>query len=134
MIRAILSGDERGESHAGDDAPFHVDVRRQGEALVVAPRGDVDLATVGQVRHALDGAGEAATVVLDLRGVDFLDTSGLQLVLEQRRRAEREGIALVLVRGHRGVQRIFDVAGMTAALAFVDDPAEALADGERPAG
>jgi anti-sigma B factor antagonist len=126
MIRAIPSGDEHGDSPAEPDAPFLVDVRRHGAAVVVGPQGDVDMATVTAVRHAIAEAGAAPTVVLDLRGVDFLDTSGLQLVLEQRRRAEAEGFRLVLVRGHGGVQRLFDIAGLTPALTFVDDPAEAL--------
>jgi anti-anti-sigma factor len=117
-----------------EDAPFLVDVRRDGAAVIVAPRGDVDLATVSAVRHAIAEAGPVEALVLDLRGVDFLDTSGLQLVLEQRRRAEQEGFRLVLVRGHAGLQRLFEIAGMTSALTFVDDPAEARADGEPQAG
>ena len=105
-----------------DSNDFNVVVRREGAALVVAPEGELDMATVESLRTALetDLAG-ARFLVLDLRGLGFLDTSGLQLVFEQQRRAENEDFAFVLVRGRRHVQRLFDIAGMNDRLTIVDD-------------
>ena len=101
---------------------FNVVVRRDGGALVVAPEGELDMATVDSLRAALEtDLGDARTLVLDLRGLGFLDTSGLQLVFQQQRRAEEEGFAFVLVRGQRHVQRLFDIAGMNDRLTIVDD-------------
>ncbi len=104
-----------------DSNDFNVVVRREGAALVVAPEGELDMATVDSLRASLDDLGDARSLVLDLRGLDFLDTSGLQLVFEQQRRAEREGFSFVLVRGQRHVQRLFDIAGMNDRLTIVDD-------------
>jgi anti-sigma B factor antagonist len=103
---------------------FSVDVLRHPGGIVVAPRGDVDLATVGEVRAAC--AAPEGTLVLDLRGVDFLDTSGLNLVLECQRRAESDGSRFAVVRGPAEVQRLFEILGLNHRLGFVDDPAEAL--------
>ena len=130
---AISTREQRSEGAAQPDVPFLVDVTRDGAAVVVAPVGDVDLATVDAVRHAIADAGAAEPLVLDLRAVDFLDTSGLQLVLEQRRRADAAGFRFLLVRGHAGVQRLFDIAGVTPALEFVDEPGQATGDGPAPA-
>ena len=55
-------------------------------------------------------------LVLDLRGVGFMDTSGLRYTLELNERAERDGWRLRLVRGPRPVQRVFDVAGLAPRL------------------
>ena len=52
-------------------------------------------------RRAFDEA-----LVLDLRDLAFLDTSGLQIVVEISRRARTEDFELTLVRGERGVQRV----------------------------
>ena len=105
-----------------DSPEFNVVVRREGAALVIAPEGELDMATVGSLRTALEGDRRGAQfLVLDLRGLGFLDTSGLQLVFEQQRRAEEEGFSFVLVRGQRHVQRLFEIAGMNDRLTIVDE-------------
>lgn len=105
-----------------DSTDFNVVVRREGAALIVAPEGELDMATVDSLREELErGPGDARFLVLDLRGLGFLDTSGLQLVFEQQRRAEEEGFSFVLVRGRRHVQRLFEIAGMNDRLTIVDD-------------
>ena len=109
-----------------DPSEFNVVVRREGAALVVAPEGELDMATVATLRASLETElGDARVLVLDLRGLNFLDTSGLQLVFEQQRRAEEEGFSFVLVRGQRHVQRLFDIAGMNDRLTIVDDVKDA---------
>jgi anti-anti-sigma factor len=110
---------------------FSVDVLRHPDAVVVVPRGEVDMATVGQLRAACDVSD--VRLVLDLRGVEFLDTSGINFILERQRHADADALSFTLVRGPEHVQRLFDVTGLNHRLRFVADPAEALADG-RPAG
>ena len=103
---------------------FDVAVNSTDSTVVVAPRGEIDLATVGLVRDAVDAhwhPGDA--LVLDLRGVEFIDTSGLRYTLELTDRATRERWDLRFVRGPRPVQRVFEVAGVESRLPFVDDPA-----------
>jgi anti-sigma B factor antagonist len=101
---------------------FTVDVRREGDVMVFAPRGEIDLSTVGQLRAALDGH-EHENLVLDLRDVEFLDSSGLTLILELHRRAEENGSGFALGPGPRPVQRIFEMTGLSHRLTFVDHSA-----------
>ena len=102
---------------------FGVSVHREGSALVVVPQGEIDLATVDLVRAAADGERQAGEdLVIDLREVGFMDTSGLRYVLELVERAEQDGFALRLVRGPRAVQRVFEVSGLEPRLPFVDAP------------
>jgi anti-anti-sigma factor len=105
---------------------FTVEVHRQPSAVVIAPAGEIDVATVEVVRaHLLAGEAEAPLVVLDLRKVEFMDTSGLQLVFEAQRRAAETGFEFVLVRGSRQIERLFEIAGFGRDLRMVDDPAQA---------
>jgi anti-anti-sigma factor len=101
---------------------FDVDTHRQGSTLVVVPRGEIDLATVDIVRDAVERDRQSGEdIVLDLRDVGFMDTSGLRYVLELVDRAPREGFELRLVRGPTAVQRVFEVSGLEPRLPFVDE-------------
>jgi anti-anti-sigma factor len=103
---------------------FGVSVHRSGSTVVVAPRGEIDLATVGLVRDAADGERRSGEdLVLDLREVEFMDTSGLRYVLEMVDRAEREAFTVGIVRGPAAVQRVFEVSGLEPRLPFVEPPA-----------
>ena len=65
---------------------FAVARRRAGDAVVVMPEGEIDLATIDVLQAELDAAaGESERVVLDLRGVTFIDSAGVRLVLEAMR-------------------------------------------------
>lgn len=105
---------------------FSVEVHRAPGVAVVAPAGEIDVATVDQVRDHLRACeADAATLVLDLRAVAFMDTSGLQLVFEAHHRSGQVPFAFVVVRGPRPLQRLFEIAGFGDRLRFVDDPADA---------
>jgi anti-anti-sigma factor len=102
---------------------FDVATHRQGGALVIAPRGEIDLATVDLVREAVERDRDAGEdLVLDLREVGFMDTSGLRYVLELVDAASRDDFSVRLVRGPNAVQRVFAVSGVEPRLPFVDDP------------
>jgi anti-anti-sigma factor len=90
-----------------------LEVRREGHAAVVVARGDIDLSTLAKATAALDGARAGArSIVLDLREVGFMDTSGLRLIIEEQRRAAATGYQFAVIRGSRRVQRLFEIAGL----------------------
>lgn len=102
---------------------FQVDVRAGGDAVVVAPKGEIDLGTVEEVRRAIERAHDGTSaLVIDLSDVGFLDTSGLRLVVEQNERAHDLGFRLEVVPGPPPVQRVFQIAGLDAKLPFTDAP------------
>ena len=106
---------------------FSVEVHRRPGVVVVAPAGEIDVATVERLREPLQAAEDGAgAVVLDLRRVGFMDTSGLQLVFEQQRRSAASTFEFVVVRGSRQLQRLFDIAGFGDRLRMVDDPADVV--------
>jgi len=89
--------------------------------------GELDLAGAdareAEVRR-LAAEPAVRTVVLDLRALEFLDSSGLRVVARSQRRRDEAGRRLALVRGPETVQRVFDISRMTERLHFVDAPEE----------
>ena len=84
--------------------------------------GDLDLSTVPALQArvaALRGEG-STQIVLDLAELDFIDSTGLRLILELHGEAARDGFTLALVPGGDAVQRVFDVTGTAAVLPFIE--------------
>jgi anti-anti-sigma factor len=124
------SGPPTGDAHTplrdGAGPPvFRVDVRPERDVVRVCPVGEVDLDTVGVVRAQLDELTAAGftRVILDLRNVTFLDSSGLHLVIEAQTAAASDGWEFGMIEGPANVQRVFEIAGLSERLPFVD-PAE----------
>ena len=59
-------------------------------------------------------------IILDLSALEFIDSTGLRLVLTLDAEARRDGFTLSLVRGSAAVQRVFELTGTAGALPFVD--------------
>jgi len=102
---------------------FSVTRRSAGEAVVVVPEGEIDLATVDSVRAEIEAArDEAKLVVLDLRRVSFIDSAGIRLVLEGTRALAAAGGEMVVVLGPVEVRRVFGLVGLDGRVRIVDQP------------
>jgi anti-anti-sigma factor len=101
-----------------DEIEFKVDVGGGRDGSVVAPRGELDMATQGELRAAIEQQAARGAVTLDLSGLRFLDTSGLRLILETAEASRREGFRFSVLPGNAAVQRLFDVAGVTELVPF----------------
>jgi anti-sigma B factor antagonist len=93
--------------------PFSVvAVPERGEVVVVLT-GELDLASADllerEVRRCRVAGGDC--VVVDLRHVAFIDSTGLRLLISLRNTAQRERHRLIVVPGPHRVQRIFDLTG-----------------------
>jgi anti-sigma B factor antagonist len=110
---------------------LEVSVDRSADVPTLALRGELDLAGTEQFLAALDTVELDAppVVVVDLRGLTFLDSSGLRVLLSAHAEARRSDRRLVLVRAPAPVQRVFEVALLDRRLEFVDDPADAAGTG-----
>jgi anti-anti-sigma factor len=104
--------------------PFHCDVEPAGDHVAVIPHGEVDLATVDELSDRLREVTRngARHVVLDLRDVTFMDSSGLRLVMAWVDETNRDGMSLRLVPGPPHVQRLFEVTGMLDRMPWVSGP------------
>ncbi len=99
--------------------PFAVDVQRRNDVAIVQPHGELDLATLETLRAALDGVENAGRLVLDLRGLSFIDSTGLRLLVALHQRAQRDGFQLTLVAPAAPVDKAIQMSGLDHALPFV---------------
>jgi anti-sigma B factor antagonist len=101
---------------------------RNGTVAVVAPTGELDLSGAAILEAELERLAaepELGAVVLDLRGLEFMDSSGLRLVVLTDMRAREAGRRFALVRGGDTVHRVFEITRMSERLDFVEDTQEA---------
>jgi anti-sigma B factor antagonist len=107
---------------------FTVRIEQRGGGTVVIPTGELDLATAPALDGALSrafGEADSGRVVLDLRELEFIDSSGLRTLLTARKRADEAGARFSLIAGHRGLERTLEIAGVHKV--FTWTPAEELA-------
>jgi anti-anti-sigma factor len=99
-------------------ASFEVKSHREEGRFIVAPHGELDIATAEIVRAELAARDSGEPLTLDLRGLEFLDTSGIQLVVECFRAARDEEFDLRILRAPPQVHRVFEIAGLESVLPF----------------
>lgn len=94
----------------------------------VTLRGELDLATAPELEQLLTDRIDAnQEVVVDLRGLEFMDSSGIRVLVTAHARAGRVGTRLFVVRPEpeSAVAKIVEVAGLDRELNTLDDPAQA---------
>jgi anti-anti-sigma factor len=94
-----------------------------GRTAVIALAGELDIAGAAALERELAGL-DAGAVVVDLRGLGFIDSSGLRALAVAAQRAKRAGHRFALVPGAAQVMRVFDITRMRERLDFVADPGE----------
>jgi anti-sigma B factor antagonist len=105
---------------------FSCAVSRNGSSAVVRPAGDLDLDTVHRVESALAELREVGcgSLVLDLRDLTFMDSTGLRLVIRWHTAARDEGFEFAIVPGPDVVQRVFRLTGMDAHVPVAEPPTD----------
>jgi anti-sigma B factor antagonist len=103
-----------------------VEARTHRRTALVALRGELDLVTVSKVAEVLDGlelqAEGVRHLVLDLRGLTFMDSSGLHELIKQNEFARSNRHNLAVVRGTDAIQRVLKLTRVEEMLVLVDDP------------
>lgn len=102
--------------------PFSVTVVEDGDRTVIAVRGELDLATAPPLEDALlPPLGGGADVALDLRELDFMDYTGVRVIVAAHLAASDGGGSLtVCVVPDGPVARVLEISGLDAVLTVVD--------------
>jgi anti-sigma B factor antagonist len=105
---------------------IQVEVTEDGSAVSVALIGELDISETNSVQEMLADVERRhpPLILLDLRRLSFLDSSGLRLILEADLRAREDGRRVSVVRGPESVHRVFTISLLDKRLDFVEDPAE----------
>lgn len=104
---------------------FGIRVVRNGESTQIAPAGELDIATTPALEEAIAEAIAApgSRLVLDLRELTFMDSTGLRTLAQTSARAEQDGFELAIWRGPRQIERVLEISGIGALLPLEDPPA-----------
>jgi anti-anti-sigma factor len=105
---------------------FALAVDSDGGRVTFIPSGELDLATVPELEEkVLDAVRSAAQpVVIDLRELTFMDSTGVRTIVAAHQLAEESGCDLRVVRPPRDspVARVIEISGIGEALGLVDAP------------
>jgi anti-sigma B factor antagonist len=107
--------------HPGD---FQLRAERVGGTAQIAVEGELDIATLPEFEEVIASLREAGLerLVIDMRGLAFLDSMSIELLLRLHVELAAAGAELVLVRGPRAVNRLFEVMELDQVLVIVDEP------------
>jgi anti-sigma B factor antagonist len=100
---------------------------RNGSVAVIVATGELDLSGAAVLEAEIERLAaepDLGTVVLDMRGLEFMDSSGLRLVVLADMKAREAGRRFALVRGSETVHRVFEITRMSDRLDFVSTPEE----------
>lgn len=105
---------------------FGVEVRTENGAPLLSVRGELDLATSPALEEQLEQVAATAPplIIIDLRELDFMDSTGLSVLIRAHQRAQIARQELVIVNGSRQVRRLLSLTGVAERLRIVEDPSE----------
>src|SRR5919201_749517 len=93
-------------------------VSQEGEALLLRATGELDVASAQtfdeEYRQAIDS--DASTVLLDLEGLTFIDSTGLRTLLMAAELSRSKGRHLRIIRASRELRRVVEVSGLENSL------------------
>lgn len=103
--------------------------RPQGDYIVMSVQGEIDLYTVPRLQRELAkvlAAGDEVRLIVDLSGVDFCDSTGVNVLLAAHRQLREAGGNLELAAPRPAVRKILQVTGLETVFTVIDSPAQAV--------
>ncbi len=113
----------------GAPEQLRIDSRRESDRVVLSLSGELDMANAPLLQQAVEAPelGDTKTVVLDLQGLTFLDSTGLRIILAAREQCWRRGQEFAVTPGSQQVQRLLSVTGVGEHLRTLASADEVLA-------
>ncbi len=126
-VKLCIKPDDSSVAHsahpepAGTVAPnFRIEATDPEDGVVViAVSGELDLAVADQFQEAIDRSADASRVLVDLAECEFLDSTGIAVLIRGREALAADGRTLAISNPRRQVLRVLDVTGLTRLDGFV---------------
>jgi len=111
-------------------------VQAHGDVTVVSLRGELDSSSASMLRAYLSVIPRTASarVVADLADLAFIDSSGLAVLVGQRKRTQGHGGSFALAAPQAAIRRLLSTTGLLSWFEVHDTVAEALTGAREPAG
>jgi anti-sigma B factor antagonist len=103
---------------------LEIDVSERGGMRLLRLTGELDMAGVDRFERLVtaDHPSEAGMFVIDLRGLTFIDSSGLRALIMADQQVRAEGGRFVVVRGPQRVNEVLEMTGVARQIELVDEP------------
>jgi anti-sigma B factor antagonist len=100
---------------------LQLEVRDDEQAVVIVARGELDVTSSERFAAELRRASQSQLplTVVDLSGLQFIDSSGLAALAKAHQEAKAAGRRLVVVRGPRQVQQLLELTGLSERLELI---------------
>lgn len=109
------------------DSNFEVQVIDDARGTVLVVSGELDVASSQTLEQELAKLPHSGTIVVDLRTLSFIDSTGLGVIVHWHQVAKEEGRRFGLVRAGGQVDRLLSLTGLQGELLMGDSPDELLA-------
>src|SRR5947208_4815203 len=112
--RGVPGGGGSMERSGEGQLPFSIRVDREGDKVFIALFGDFNLSYQGEFEEALSELDRerVTSVVVDLSGLTFMDSTGLFLLLNLWKRSHGEETSIVFEGGSEEIQNLFEATGV----------------------
>ena len=104
------------------DSALTIDLSQVNGSAFITVTGEIDKDSVVNLRAVLDGLQLDKHVVVDMAGVGFMDSSGLNALIDHALLVERAGGSLRIASPSRSVHRVVEITGLTHL--FYESPTE----------
>lgn len=126
MCGNVPSGRRRPGPGKVPHVELKVSTRSQGSRTIMSLGGEIDLYTAprlhGELVSLLSGDGPVQ-VIVDMSGVEFCDSTGMNVLLAAHRKAREQGGDLELAAPRPAIKKILQVTGLESVFTVLDDPA-----------
>lgn len=109
---------------------MNLEVSAEQDVLLVRIKGEMDLAAVETIRGEVDKQFQSGVrhLLLDLSRVNFIDSSGIGVILGRYRKVSAGGGKLAIVRPQPQVKRVLDIAGLSRLVSYHRSEREGLSE------
>lgn len=103
---------------------LQLEQRANGNAVMLTATGELDVASAAEFVSELKRAqsSSARALVIDLRALTFIDSSGLAALVKVEHESRASGKRLVVIKGPHQVQQLFELTGLAERLTLIDSP------------
>jgi anti-sigma B factor antagonist len=104
--------------------PLEIEIEDVQGTPILRLSGELDLMGVDPLERALIAAQKVGSrrIVIDLRGLTFIDSSGLSVLLRAHENGRNgAGAPIELISGQPTIQRVFEITSLTEKLSWIDD-------------
>ncbi len=109
---------------------LHAEVKEIGGVPVVELEGEIDLSTAAVFKETVYEVIESGKtdVVIDLNGLDFMDSTGLGVLVAALKKTSTEGGSIRLICGKRNIIKVFSITGLDKVFSIYDNLQRCLDD------